>query len=51
MVQSIIDAYQLSIPDIILSIQTNDANIGIEEESKRVIQRGLIETAKITSAY
>ncbi len=51
MAQSIIDAYQLSIPDIILSIQTDDINIEIEEESKRAIQRGLTETAKITSAY
>jgi hypothetical protein len=44
----IIDAYQLPVPDLILSIQTNGVNI-VNEETKSIIHRGIAATAKITS--
>ncbi|CAF1190358.1 unnamed protein product [Rotaria sordida] len=55
----IIEAYQLPLPDLILSIQTDNVNIkkrvddnsDINNETKHAIQRGLVETAKITNAW
>ena len=43
-----IDAYQLSVPDLILSIQTDGVNIN-NEETKSIIHRGIAATARITS--
>jgi hypothetical protein len=44
----IIDAYQLPVPDLILSIQTDGVNIE-NQETKSIIHRGIAATAKITS--
>ena len=57
MAKSIIDIYQLPVPDLILSIQTSDININnqiqdkfdIPVETKYAIQDGIATTAKITS--
>ncbi|CAM4747928.1 unnamed protein product [Rotaria magnacalcarata] len=58
-VQFMSEAYQLPLPHLIVSIQTDhmntenhiDNNFVISEEIKRTIQRGLAETAKITDAW
>jgi hypothetical protein len=43
----IIDAYQLPVPDLILSIQTNGVNIA-NQETKSTIHRGIAAAARIT---
>jgi len=43
----IIKAYQLPVPDLILSIQTDGVNIE-NQETKSIIHRGIAATAKIT---
>jgi len=43
----IIDAYQLPVPDLILSIQTDGVNIE-NQETRSIIDRGIAATAKIT---
>jgi hypothetical protein len=44
----IIQAYQLPVPDLILSIQTDGVYIG-NHETKSIIQSGIAAAAKITS--
>ena len=57
MAKSIIDIYQLHLPDLILSIQTSDIDTknqihgqsDISIEIKYAIQHGVVTTAKIAS--
>ncbi|CAF4650557.1 unnamed protein product [Rotaria socialis] len=59
MIRFIIEAYQLPLPRLILSIQTDYINsenplkerFSIQEETKRAIQRGLTEAAKTANAW